>query len=106
MVAEEIELWNFLSPESYSEYYDEDGLLNEFKMMWVVFVSVSLLCQLERCVPSSETLHVRFYMYMCGCTSSLSLCSLVAFRTDRTSSAPRGGRQSNARRPSLLPQIG
>ena len=36
VVAEEIELWNFLSPESYSEYYDEDGLLNEFEMMWAL----------------------------------------------------------------------
>lgn len=36
MVAEEIERWNFLSPESYSEYYDEDGLLNEFEMMWAL----------------------------------------------------------------------
>ena len=36
VVAEEIERWNFLSPESYSEFYDEDGLLNEFEMMWAL----------------------------------------------------------------------
>ena len=35
-MAEEIERWNFLAPESYSEYHDDDGLLNEFEMMWAL----------------------------------------------------------------------
>ena len=35
-VIEEAERWARLAPEDYKPYYDEDGLLNEFHMMWAL----------------------------------------------------------------------
>jgi hypothetical protein len=33
-VTDEIELWERLSPDSFSEFVDDGSLLNEFAMMW------------------------------------------------------------------------
>ena len=33
-VAEEIDHWNRLSPDDWQQFIDDDGLLNEFEMMW------------------------------------------------------------------------
>ena len=35
-VTDEIERWERLSPDSYSAFFDEGGLLNEFAMMWAL----------------------------------------------------------------------
>ena len=33
-MLDELKLWELLDPLGYSQYIREDGLLNEFKMMW------------------------------------------------------------------------
>ena len=35
-VTDEIELWERLSPDSFSEFVDAGALLNEFAMMWAL----------------------------------------------------------------------